>query len=231
MSNTENKAAPLPLTDIDAVAFAAASGHVAAARLMGMLGGTEFDEFWFDRGDQHEHAPEAGHREIVDAVVNDLAGYVCRRSASGEQLWIKAADFDLGPSTPWAGLPVETRIVWHLFAQTCLLVHRQLAEAQARIAASQAAEHAAPAPLTLQDSIFDPGPSMGDLVDGWAEEQKRVAAAEAEAKAQKRKTKTRGGRKRSGPSASKMTVGETMPAKPVNKGGRGRRKPAPKTAT
>lgn len=219
-------AAPVSLTDIDPVAFAAASANVAAARLSGMLAGRDFNLWWFDRADQRHHMP-ADDFEVIESVVKDLARYVCERSASGEQLWIKAADFDLGPSTPWAELPVQTRIVWHLFAQTCLLNYRQLDAAGSAMLRAEMADATKAAPLKLADSIFDPGPSMGDLVDGWADEQRRLAQAQAAAEQDKPKKGKKGGGRR-GPASAKMTVGETVPAKPVNKGGRGRRKPASK---
>lgn len=149
---------------INAVEYGGAVAHVAAFRAFEILSddtselhASSFDWYGGSRN------PEAEETEVLT-----LAEYTARTASIGEQLWrygvISGVIVQDDVKAPlFTDLPLARQVAFNTFAATCLCVELEMRKAQ--LAAEKAAfeaQRAAPAPLALEDSIFEPEPSLGD---------------------------------------------------------------------
>lgn len=149
---------------INAVEYGGAVAHVAAFRAFEILSddtselhASSFDWYGGSRN------PEAEETEVLT-----LAEYTARTASIGEQLWrygvISGVIVQDDVKAPlFTDLPLARQVAFNTFAATCLGVELEMRKAQ--LAAEKAAfeaQRAAPAPLALEDSIFEPEPSLGD---------------------------------------------------------------------
>ncbi|MGI8390227.1 hypothetical protein [Brucella anthropi] len=149
---------------INAVEYGGAVAHVAAFRAFEILTddtselhSSSFD--WYG-GSQN---PEAEETEVLT-----LAEYTARTASIGEQLWrygvISGVIVQSDVKAPlFTDLPLARQVAFNTFAATCLGLELEMRKAQ--LAAEKAAfeaQRSAPAPLALEDSIFEPEPSLGD---------------------------------------------------------------------
>ncbi|MCH4541418.1 hypothetical protein [Ochrobactrum sp. A-1] len=149
---------------INAVEYGGAVAHVAAFRAFEILSddtselhASSFDWYGGSRN------PEAEETEVLT-----LAEYTARTASIGEQLWrygvISGVIVQNDVKAPlFTDLPLARQVAFNTFAATCLGVELEMRKAQ--LAAEKAAieaQRSAPAPLALEDSIFEPEPSLGD---------------------------------------------------------------------
>lgn len=171
---------------INAVEYGGAVAHVAAFRAFEILTegnaelhGSSFD--WYG-GSQD---PEAEETEVMA-----LAEYTANSGAIGEQLWrygiiaglivqdaLKQPQFD--------ELTFAHQVAFNTFTSTCLGAELEMRKAQlAAEKAEREANRPDPAPLALEDSIFEPEASLNDqheyqkqFLKDQADAAKRQAAA------------------------------------------------------
>lgn len=222
------------ILEIDAGNFAGRVAHVAAAELAGLLnhGDIRPEVGWF----AGELGAEAG--EALGERIDTMAEYALKRLCSGETLYRAH-----GGTTPWGNLEPWVRDCYDLFAVTVagigskLLVRQQNAERQ------RAVETFSKAIATpLEDTIFEKEEGLGAQRPEAKEAQKLIAQADQAKKREARaKRKAQEAQERQAKAAGKaadkpdpstppapMSAGEPPAKPPVNRGGRGRRKPAGK---
>ncbi len=149
---------------INAVEYGGAVAHVAAFRAFEILSdetsdlhASSFDWYGGSRN------PEAEETEVLL-----LAEYTARTASIGEQLWrygvISGVIVQDDVKAPlFTDLPLARQVAFNTFAATCLGVELEMRKAQnAAEKAAFEAQRATPAPLALEDSIFEPEPSLGD---------------------------------------------------------------------
>lgn len=170
----------MDITEINAIEYGGAIAHVAAAQLFQILTVSENMEGpaavnWFGgEGDYHDAA----------ATVLLLAEYVAKRSAGGERLWIWGGInglvvIDVPESRQFADVPLARRLAFDMFASVCLRSFEQLTTLQeAEFAARQLEQRENP-PIKLEDSIFEPTGSLGELETHGAQFVADAAAADA----------------------------------------------------
>jgi hypothetical protein len=156
------------IMDIDPADFGGAAAHVAAAQVFEFLTNTEH------MGGLRAVAWYGGDREDGEQVQADvlaMARYINGRQMSGEQVWRKALIDGIVPGRIYSGrfedLPIAQRMAYDMFAIICAAAHDQLdlvqieiSKAEVHAAAMRAAEGSG---LKLEDSIFEPHGSLGEL--------------------------------------------------------------------
>lgn len=175
---------------INAVEYGGAVAHVAAFRAFEILTddtselhASSFDWYGGSRN------PEAEETEVLT-----LAEYTARTASIGEQLWrygvISGVIVQDDVKAPlFTDLPLARQVAFNTFAATCLGVELEMRKAQ--LAAEKAAfeaQRSAPAPLALEDSIFEPEASLGDqheyqkvFMKGLPAYEQQIADAKAKA--------------------------------------------------
>lgn len=171
----------MKIEDINAVELAAATGHVAAGQFFAILND---GKCWI--------SPEIDNQdsEAVQKAAMVLGEYACARELVPGQLMSYAGierileiddDLDLHRSRAWA---------YDLFTVTARHAHMLATAEQKKIAEDKAFEErqAAIVPLKLEDSIFEPHGSLGDMEDYQKEflanserEQQRLLEEQQEA--------------------------------------------------
>ncbi len=155
----------MDITEINAIEYGGAIAHVAAAQLFQILTASENMEGpaavnWFGG----EHGPQ----EDAAATVLLLAEYVTKRGSGGERLWIWGSVnglvvVDVPASRQFADVVLARRLAFDMFASVCLRSFEQLTTLQeAEFAARQLEQRDNP-PIALDDSIFEPTGSLGEL--------------------------------------------------------------------
>lgn len=218
----------MDILEIDVTSFAARVGHVAAADIAGLIehGDIAPDPAWY-AGDLALKPLEPG-RELA-ADLEAMAAYVLARDVAAETLF--RWNVDQGRAAgDWAAMPLYARAAYGLFLVAAREAGRLLGEAQrlAEEAQDAAARPSPPAPK-LEDTIFEPIGSLGELRPEAIEAQRLAAGRQDQAAAQSGEAADTGdappaGDPRAGESGAPMSVGEAPASPPVNKGGRGRRK-------
>ncbi|NUR12343.1 MAG: hypothetical protein HOQ20_10950 [Bradyrhizobium sp.] len=216
----------MDILEIDAVSFAGRVAHVAAAELAGLMKFGEVRPFptWFALG-------EIAEDHDVTADIEAMANYVSRRLCIGETLYRSRNAGD------WEGEDPAIKMAYDLFASTAASVVSKLLSAQAH--AEKALELATRPPaaaIDVEDTIFEKEESLGTMRPEAVASQAQVANYDALQKADRKA-------KRAAAAAAKaaaerdalaaaappgtpapLSVGESPPAAPVNRGGRGNRK-------
>lgn len=211
----------MDIIEIDAVNFAGRVAHVAAAELAGLLAHGEVAPIaaWFAGGVSFEADAD------MSAEVDGMAAYVVQRQAGGEQL------YRFRGAGAWPDEAPEIRAAFDLFSSTVRTVAAQITERQrAAERALDLATRPAPAPVKLEDTIFETEDSLGKLRPEAVDARTQIAAydrAQADARAEAGvgalETPSEGTTQEAR-RAQPMSIGEAPPAPPVNRGGRGRRK-------
>lgn len=158
----------MDLTSIEATSVAIRAGQVAAAELANLLLREDVEpgapiEDWFD-----PRPPAATVADVlIDlgntlAIVDKLGGYVCHSAdaVSGERLYRWAVIEGLCSRVEWADRPFGQRQAFELFATVVRHVHTALKAEQARLETKPAPTQTR---LALEDSIFEPTTSLGEL--------------------------------------------------------------------
>jgi hypothetical protein len=182
------------IIEIDPVDFAGGVAHVAAAQLFEFLSMVERDASdgakaavsWFGGG-------FSAANEDLQANVIDLARYVGRSGAGGEQLWRWGningiVQSGIPESGQFAELALAHRFAFDLFAEIAKIAHRQIDQVQIEIRKLEAAAIAAEnvQALKLEDSIFEPDGSLGDMEpyqEQYLKDQQAADQARLEAEA------------------------------------------------
>lgn len=159
------------IMQINAIEYGGAIAHVAAAQLYSFLAATEEEgatgrwlpgrdgSDWFGGGEDND-APEQ------DVLL--LAEYAATHGASGERLWIWGCitglitqDVPIGQR--FADAPIARRFAFDMFASICVQAYQQLTTIQqAEVDQAAIAQQKNP-PIALEDSIFEPTASLGEL--------------------------------------------------------------------
>lgn len=141
----------MDILEIDAVNFAGRVAHVAAAELCGLLATGEIlpDPLWFSPGVPVDEP-------ALSQAIDDMAAYVHRHLCTGETLYREFR----GPD--WGGQSSLTRMCYDLFASTVASVSTKLLAVQ-KNAERQAAAPPPPPPVQIEDTIFEPVGSLGEL--------------------------------------------------------------------
>lgn len=148
----------MKIEDINAIELAGAVGHLAAGQFFGFL---QDGACWI--------SPEisADDGKAIEKAVLVLAEYVCTRELVPGQLMSFAAidkirdedsELDVHRARAWA---------YDLFTVTARHAYRLTIDEQTKIAEDKAFEErqAAIAPIKLEDTIFEPHGSLGDMED------------------------------------------------------------------
>lgn len=223
----------MDILEIDVASFAGRAGYVAATQLHVLLTdgpGAAPVLNWYDAAAPELRGGADVDAAAIDTAVEAMATYVMTRRCAGETLYRHA-----NSAGDWAAEPLARRLAFDLFAQTVDTVGGRLLELQkAAEEALEIATRPAPKPPAIEDTIFETEEKLGTLrpeavaaagqiaahdaaVTAEREEQERLAAEQQAEEAQQPETAA-------APPAP-LSVGETPPASPVNKGGRGRKKP------
>lgn len=155
----------MDITEINAIEYGGAIAHVAAAQLFQILTASENMDGpaavnWF--------GGQEGQRDGGAATVLLLAEYVTKRAAGGEQLWIWGEITGLivegvPESQQFGDVALARRLAFGMFASVCHRSFEQLTTLQeAELAARQLEQRDNP-PIALEDSIFEPTGSLGEL--------------------------------------------------------------------
>lgn len=226
----------MDILEIDAVNFAGRVAHVAAAELYGLLlhGEVKPEPCWFMVDDIEA--------EEIDQKIDAMAAYVAKRRCAGEQLFRAHTR-----SCPWEEENPWRHAAFDLFSSTVTIVAAQLLKRQAQAErALDLATRPTPAPVKLEDTIFEPEEGLGKLRPEAVDAQAQIAtydqaqaAAKAEPEAGARETppdqmpaetapaveRRAKPKQKSGQTiAEPMSVGEAPATPPVNRGGRGNKK-------
>lgn len=215
------------ILEIDCVSFATRVAHVAAGELYALLaydGKAERIDNWFDVAG-NELTPEE-----MEAVVSDLGAYVSARGVvEGERLWNHLAGLSQ-TDTGWRDLRLAQRQAFGLFVTVCRRTHLNLIALQEAAETADAAAAQRPAPLKLEDSIFEPVGGLGELrkesigaaVQIARGEEKERAAKEKAAEAAKKtaaEQKARAGKGKTLSAGEKPAGKKAAPKKTAAKGG------------
>lgn len=174
----------MDINEINAIEYGGAIAHVAAAQLFQILTVSENMEGpaavnWFGG----EEGPDDGA-----ATVLLLAEYVTKRGAGGERLWIWGSInglivVDVPESKQFANVALARRLAFDMFASVCLRSFEQLTTLQEAELAARHLEQQENPPIKLEDSIFEPTGSLGEL-EKHAPEFFELQAKADEARAQ-----------------------------------------------
>lgn len=237
----------MDITKIDPVSYATRVAHLAAGEMFGLLAEAQEPaqlEAWYRAG----NAGTLATAEIGDQVLHMGLYVASNQVEQGERLWRWAVSKGYVPAGDWPVLGLASRQAFECFVDTARHCYLGLATAQKAVDDARQAAGTAPAPLALEDSIFEREEPLGTLrpeavaagplvarytrereLDDAEEKAKAVAAkavaeqaaaAEAARKAPKPK---RPPREKPAP----LSAGDTLVAPPANKGGRGNKKPPP----
>lgn len=170
------------IKDIDPVDFAGGVAHVAAAQLFSYLSKTENAEGlravnWF--------GGPSDETEDLQTSLTAFADYCVRANAGGEQLWrwgnIQGHVTDNIPeSGDFAEVALPHRFAFDMFAEIARLAYRQLDGQQlemVRIETEAMVRETVPG-LKLEDSIFEPHGSLGEVEPYQAQFLKDQQAAD-----------------------------------------------------
>jgi hypothetical protein len=242
----------MDITKIDPVSYATRVGHMAAGEIYGLLAETSATpalEAWYRAGD-------AGGLEtaaIAEQVLH-MGLYVATNQVDqGERLWRWAVSKAYVPAGDWPVLGFASRQAFEVFVDTARHVYLGLATAQQAADAARRAAGTAPAPLALEDSIFEREEALGTLRPeavaagplmaryarerqlADAEEKAKAAAAaaaaeqEAAEEAARRAAREARPKRVPKPKPAPLSAGDTLVAPAANKGGRGNKKAPPAT--
>lgn len=157
----------MDLTSIEATSVAVAAGQRAAAVLCYLLSAEEDEpgnsiEDWFDPQPRPVPAAAAAYYTGLQARVERLGGYVCHSAdpVSGERLYRWAVIEAIAPRAEWADQPFARRQAFEIFAATVRAVYLPLRLEQQRLDRKPAPQQTR---LALEDSIFEPTTSLGEL--------------------------------------------------------------------
>lgn len=228
------------ITNIDATSYATRVAQQATAELFGLLSSAtdalEPVQRWFDP----DFATLIPDRDRSDddvetaLVIEALGEYACARSVAGETLYRWAIGQEFVARGEWTTLAFATQLAFTLFCQTAENTVKHLTDEQQRLAAAKA-RPTAPAPLKLEDSIFEEHDKLSELRPEAVQQvyhQRLVARTEQDAKEKaKEETKAASAAKKAekaaeGPvdakGAAPLSVGEAPATIPINRGGRPR---------
>lgn len=163
----------MDILNIDVGSFAARIGFLAATGLYGLLEREDasLDGTWIDGGNDPVEA---------EPVVLALADYVIQRSTildplKGETLFHYASSAGLAKGA-WGECPPAKQMAFNLFASVTGDVHEQLRRDQkAAEDALEIATRPEPAPLKLEDSIYEPDGSLDEQRPEAAEAARMIA--------------------------------------------------------
>lgn len=159
------------IMQINAIEYGGAIAHVAAAQLYSFLAATAEEgavgrwlpsrdgSNWFGGGEDNDD-PEQ------DILL--LAEYAATHGASGERLWIWGCITglimeDVPDGQRFADAPLARRFAFDMFASICVQAYQQLTGIQQAEISRAALEQRENPPIALEDSIFEPTGSLGDL--------------------------------------------------------------------
>ncbi len=159
------------IMQINAIEYGGAIAHVAAAQLYSFLAATAEEGAvgrWLPSGDGSDWF---GGGEDNDDPAQDvllLAEYAATHGASGERLWIWGCITglimkDVPAGQRFADAPLARRFAFDMFASICVQAYQQLTGIQqAEISRAALTQRENP-PIALEDSIFEPTTSLGEL--------------------------------------------------------------------
>jgi hypothetical protein len=179
------------IMQINAIEYGGAIAHVAAAQLYSFLAVAEEEgtvgkslpggdgSNWFGGGEDNDDPAQ-------DILL--LAEYAATHGASGERLWIWGGITglvvdDIPKSQRFADAPMARRFAFDMFASVCLQAYQQLTAIQhAEFGRAQLEQRENP-PIKLEDSIFEPTGSLGE-VEKHSEQFLRDLASADQARAE-----------------------------------------------
>lgn len=181
------------ILDIDGVSYAAAVGHLAAARLFGLMqDGDGLRNDWLRPGKDLT-------AEELDKAIEALAGECLLHddaATGGEYAYRRAAElFGWHDFNGFDDLAFSGQMAWGLFSTTVLNVGKRIADLQTVIEQDRRREAMAAsiAPLKLEDSIFEEADELDAQVDA------AVEALAMNARAQERRPEKAGEPAKTGP--------------------------------
>jgi hypothetical protein len=219
----------MDILDIDAASFAGRVAHVAAAELYGLLRYGEGRPVanWFDLSGVELTD------ERIDADVETMTAYVVKRQCVGETLYrFMQAGGD------WPAELAERRMAFELFTSTVISVGGRLVAAQKTAeAALELATRPAAKAVDIEDTIFEKEESLHTVRPEAMASQEQIANYQALAKADRKakraaKAAADAALERDALAAATrgrpppLSIGEAPAAAPVNRGGRGKKKPS-----
>lgn len=150
------------ILSIDGADFAGAVGHMVAGQMFGVIAEEDpRSTTWYGDGAVSERT--AQH-------IRDMTSYVIATGCGGEQLWRWALGRnlildDVPESGDYAEAPDARRHAFQLFATITLAGFNQISAAQEAARAATALDQVGQGgePLKLEDSIFEPHGSLGDM--------------------------------------------------------------------
>ncbi|ASY69373.1 hypothetical protein [Sinorhizobium fredii] len=159
------------IMQINAIEYGGAIAHVAAAQLYSFLAATAEEGAvgrWLPSGDGSDWF---GGGEDNDDPAQDvllLAEYAATHGASGERLWIWGCITglimkDVPTGQRFADAPLARRFAFDMFASICVQAYQQLTGIQQAEISLAALEQRENPPIALEDSIFEPTTSLGEL--------------------------------------------------------------------
>lgn len=168
----------MDIMQINAIEYGGAIAHVAAAQLFQILSSTENMDGvqavnWFGG------VPGDG----AEGDILLLAEYVVTHGAGGERLWIWGGITSLivegmPDSKLYADVDLPRRFAFDMFAAVCLQAYQQLTGIQQAELARAAIDVQVIPPLKIEDSIFEPTGSLGELEKHSEQFLKDLAAAD-----------------------------------------------------
>lgn len=156
----------MDIMEINPVEFGGAVAHVAAGQVFQILSSTETRDGpqsidWYGGGDDNDDIP-------TDIML--FADYVGQTAAGGERLWRWGVISGLvlvgvPASQDYADVPPSRRWAFDMFAAICLQGFTQMLTLQNEEKARQAllAQAEINQPIAIEDSIFEPEGSLGEL--------------------------------------------------------------------
>ncbi|MEY9718801.1 hypothetical protein [Sinorhizobium fredii] len=174
------------IMQINAIEYGGAIAHVAAAQLFSFLAASDEEgtgRKWLPGGDGSDWFGGGEENEDPAQDILLLAEYAATHGASGERLWIWGCitglivtDVPLGQR--FADAPLARRFAFDMFASICVQAYQQLTGIQQVELARAAIEQQDNPPIALEDSIFEPTGSMGELEKHSEQFLKDLAAAD-----------------------------------------------------
>ncbi|MCC4243411.1 hypothetical protein [Stappia indica] len=147
------------ITEIDVDSYATRVAFVAASELYALL----------SEGEGSDFMPACADEVALQQLVENTGAFIIAHGVEkGETVWLWLQQDRRATRTPWAAVPEEQRFALDLFAITLRDLRQRLAIRQIEAERRASLPPPNPAPA-IEDTIFEPVGSLGEM-EPWAAE-------------------------------------------------------------